>query len=370
MLRRTIIASRRGQPTPRRGDKNPNVPAAHRPFQGGQQFFQSLLLARANDAAARELRQQQQQQRGVGIGGPTGTTGTGARASGGASLHAGDAATGSAVDPRVRFPEQNVAFSRGADRLGSALDDVARDDGFVSQRTFNERDFYERIQAEAKAVAAGAGAAGGGVTVGELSGSSSAGGVASSSMPLPRSVDSADEFEESHGYSLIKKGVKSDYASTAPYSSLDLWSEMPTYSAGTYFLYLIARRRNAYAVIFDASGKRVMPVYSVGNRGLKDSDKGFRVEGSAENAHQVTSQYLSDVLPKLREIEHAAGRPLEKGAKVPLVVRVLGFYNGRQGAIRALTDHSDAFEAKHIEDVTPFPLNGPKMPKVMIRPQM
>jgi hypothetical protein len=214
-------------------------------------------------------------------------------------------------------------------------------DPVTQQRSFNERDMYDQFHAEKDRATVQA--------EGETQ-----------STETRVAGDAA--FQQKFGYSLLKQQATSESSLTRTVS-LDLWAEQPRYRPSTYFLYLVARRRNAYAVIFDASGKRVHPTYSVGNRGLKKTDKGFKAEGSAENAHQITGQYLTDALPSIRELEAAAGRPIEKGRRVELVVRLIGFYNGRQGAIRAVTDRSDAFEVKHVEDVTPFPLNGPRMPK-------
>ena len=60
-----------------------------------------------------------------------------------------------------------------------------------------------------------------------------------------------------------------------------------------------------------------------------------------------------------------AGRmkPGDTGKKIDLVVRVMGFYNGRQGSLRAIQDRSDDFRVRYLEDITPFPLNGPRLPK-------
>ena len=368
MLRQSFTLLRRGQPNPPKGDKFWRVPLAHRPFQGGQQHFQHILLQRANESAARDRasllsssinnKQQQdnnknQQQQDSNI----------------------------SSDPRIQFPEQNVLFSRNnrnrralsADDDG-LIDDLKQSDQFVNQRSFNERDFYERVQIEMK---------------NQLTNQRNSSMLESESKMLrdameekekeianqtPRTITDESDFHAAHGFSIVKKRSKNYNGEfvegNQQYANLDLWSEMPAYPAGTYFLYLIARRRNVYAVIYDRDGKRLLPTYSVGNRGMKESDRGFKAEGSAENAHQVTSQYLSDVLPKIKEIEANAGRPITKDNKVNLVVRVLGFYNGRQGAIRAVTDHADVYQVKYLEDVTPFPLNGPRMPRAKVKSMM
>lgn len=128
-------------------------------------------------------------------------------------------------------------------------------------------------------------------------------------------------------------------------------------------MYLISRRRNTFAVAYDYDGNRLHPTYTAGNRGLKGGDRGFRGDGSSDNGHQVTSMYLNDLLPKIREMRASAGKTLRKDEKINLVVRVMGFYNGRQGAIRAVQDRASEFTVRYLEDITPFPLNGPKMPR-------
>lgn len=406
MLRRTLCSLRRGQPNaPGALDRwTHRIPEAHRPFQGGQQHFQQLLLHRANQVAAREIR------RDVGAGmvlpsadaGARGATRGGAAGSVG---HGSGSSAAAAAEPTLRFPEQGVLFDRQRrhDDFGAAMQEEQQQDGFVSQRTFNERDFYERVQAEmrvnwkrsnraaaaAAAAAASSEAAGAGGDESSSSGSGGGGGAASEGKSAGSSasvITSDAEFQASHGFSLLKRtstlkrnnvsrnsdrlGGGSDiFPQQTSYAALDMWGEAPQYGPGVYFLYLVARRRNAYAIMFDYKGKRLLPAYSVGSRGLKETDKGFRHEGSAENAHQVTSQYLSDVLPRVREAEHAAGRAAgtDHKKKIPVVVRLLGFYNGRQGAVRAVMDHSDAFEVTHVEDVTPFPLNGPRMPRAVVK---
>lgn len=178
---------------------------------------------------------------------------------------------------------------------------------------------------------------------------------------LPSNVTDNEYFKSRFGYSLIKESKMP--LEVMQYSQLDMWGELPKYTDQTYFLYLVSRRRNCYAVLYDFKGNRVHPTYSAGNRGFKKGDKGWQQEGSAEVANQVTSMYLNDAIPKLREMEVAAGRSGSKDRKIDLVVRVLGFYNGRQGAIRAVSGRDDVFSIRYFEDITPFPLNGPRMPK-------
>lgn len=377
MLRKTFIAHRRGQPNPPKGDKFWRVPLAHRPFQGGQQHFQSILLQRANEVAAKEQKSST-------------TTMINSSSSSANKIDTTPSSSGSSssysYDPKIQFPEQNVLFRNAKRSSGSQyfgrksvsaeedddglIADLKQGDQFTTRRSFNERDFYDRVQVEMKNQIISQ------RNVGQEEQQKRLQDALEQKQQevaanTPRTVIDDTEFHEAHGYSILKKKSK-NYRSEFPegnpmYANLDLWSEMPMYPAGTYFLYLIARRRNAYAVIYDHEGKRLLPTYSVGNRGLKESDRGFKAEGSAENAHQVTSSYLSDVLPKIKEIEQNAGRPVEKGRKIDLVVRVLGFYNGRQGAIRAVTDHSDVYQVKYLEDVTPFPLNGPRMPRAVVK---
>lgn len=377
MLRRSLLTLRRGQPNPpnSRDRFTHRVPDAHRPFQGGQQHFQSLLLHRANELAAREMNNNDYSNSGRGGVGGSSTL---------------RSATDTTMNLQIHLPEQGVLFDRER-RHGalnnSATDELSEHDGFVSQRAFNERDFYERVQAETRASMKRSGMsprAAAAAAAGEQQQAASS--AERKSSPSRNVISSDAEFQASHGFSLLKRvsttkrtdisanvnrlGGGSDlFPQQTNYAAMDLWGETPQHGPGTYYLYLIARRRNAYAIMFNSAGKRVMPAYTVGSRGLKETDKGFRVEGSAENAHQVTSQYLSDVLPKVREMEHSAGRAAgtDHKAKIEIVVRVLGFYNGRQGAVRAVMDHSDAFEVKQFEDVTPFPLNGPKMPRAVVR---
>lgn len=159
-------------------------------------------------------------------------------------------------------------------------------------------------------------------------------------------------------------GVYPSGGGITAYSQLDLWAELPRYHREMIFLYLISRRRNTYAVAYDYDGKRFLHPYTAGNRGLKGGDRGFRGDGSTDNGHQVTSSYLNDLIPKIRERRAELGlAPLQRGDKVDLVVRVMGFYNGRQGAVRAVQDRQAEFRVRYLEDITPFPLNGPKMPR-------
>lgn len=239
---------------------------------------------------------------------------------------------------------------------------------------------------------------------------SSSSSLSSSSPALPERILSDDYFHQRYGFSLIRRArqVYPDTSTTSlpphlqghpdaalehavqngsagnsggggypginhtggmtAYSQLDLWAELPRYHREMIFLYLISRRRNTYAVAYDYDGKRFLHPYTAGNRGLKGGDRGFRGDGSTDNGHQVTSAYLNDLIPKIRERRAELGLvPLQRGDKVELVVRVMGFYNGRQGAVRAVQDRSAEFTVRYLEDITPFPLNGPKMPRGVFR---
>ncbi|EPY23734.1 hypothetical protein STCU_07506 [Strigomonas culicis] len=228
------------------------------------------------------------------------------------------------------------------------MEQLVEQDAFQSQRGFNERRWYEQESEQLRG---------------------QAGGEPAASAPptgLPERVLGDDYFQSRHGYSLLKQhGV--DPAPATDYAQLDLWAEMPKYKRDMVFLYLVSRRRNTYAVAYNYDGKRLLTTYTAGNRGLKGGDRGFRGDGSTDNGHQVTSMYLNDVLPKIREERALAGRPIARGEKIELVVRVMGFYNGRQGAVRAVQDRSADFLVRYLEDITPFPLNGPKMPRGVFR---
>ena len=289
-------------------DKYRRVPAALKPQQGGQQYFHHFQLLEA-DATAREGVQSQSQ-------------------------------SSSETIP-LRLPQSNIAASR--DPLLAALEkEIASQEveaAHTTQRVFNERQWFEEQTMSSE--------------------EASSPSLPDGTMLPERIVDNA-YFRSRYGYSLVKE---TKLPAVEEYSNLDLWGEMPKYTRDMYFLYLVSRRRNTYAVCFDFDGKRLLTAYTVGNRGLKGGDKGFRGDGSVDNGHQVTSMYLNDVIPIIREQRASEGRPLAKDDKVDLVVRVLGFYNGRQGAVRAVTDRSDFFTVRYFEDVTPFPLNGPRMPR-------
>lgn len=327
MLRVTAPRHRLGMPKPPSRimpDRWHLIAPARRPQQGGQQHFQQHMLEDAN-TAARQARLDAQRAREA------------------SSKHVPRM---DARNPLLGLADERLASPQ---QLDAAVDALQDHDEFVSKRAFNERDALDEYRASRRMPKA------------DEAAEAEAAEAAAEAIPEP--VLGNDYFESTFGYSLVKN--KSQLPKPdANFATYDLWAEQPRYNRGTYFLYLVARRRNAYAVIYDFAGKRMLPTYSSGNRGLKDSDKGFKSEGSSENAHIVTSQYLNDVLPKLKDAEIAAGRmkPGEK-KRIELVVRVLGFYNARTGGVRALTDRQDDFDVRYFEDITPFPLNGPRMPK-------
>ncbi|EPY24240.1 hypothetical protein STCU_07279 [Strigomonas culicis] len=235
-----------------------------------------------------------------------------------------------------------------AAQLQREMEQLVEQDAFQSQRGFNERRWYEQESEQLRG---------------------QAGGEPAASAPptgLPERVLGDDYFQSRHGYSLLKQhGVdpapaRTTHSSTSGPRCLSTKRDM-------VFLYLVSRRRNTYAVAYNYDGKRLLTTYTAGNRGLKGGDRGFRGDGSTDNGHQVTSMYLNDVLPKIREERALAGRPIARGEKIELVVRVMGFYNGRQGAVRAVQDRSADFLVRYLEDITPFPLNGPKMPRGVFR---
>lgn len=324
---------RRGKPRPRAGmfpDKYRRVPALLKPQQGGQQYFSEFLIKTANDELAQGQREE-----------------------------ATESAGQTDVHPLLPQMDLDETMARTTEeRVQREMELIIAQDGFTSVRGFNELAWYEeereRMQQRKNPQAA----------------------VATAAVPaatsVPERVLGEDYFKTRYGYSLLKESSQrgaDDFSAgdaTTPvvnYSQLDLWGEMPKYKPDMVFLYLVSRRRNTYAVAYNYEGKRLLNTYTAGNRGLKGGDRGFRGDGSTDNGHQVTSMYLNDLLPRIREQRAAAGRPLAKGEKIDLVVRVMGFYNGRQGAVRAVQDRSADFTVRYLEDITPFPLNGPKMPR-------
>ena len=191
-----------------------------------------------------------------------------------------------------------------------------------------------------------------------------------SASELPQTIYSDRAFEAMFGTSILKKWrdtTKMINGDVEYRQHLDMWAEMPRYTRDMYFLYIIARRRNTYAVIFNIDGKCIHAPMSAGKLGLKHSDKGWRSEGSSETGHIVASKYLDMVYPKLVALENEndleKNRRPRKNRFIHLVVRVMGFYNGRQGALRALVDRRDKYSVAYMEDITPIPRNGPRMTK-------
>lgn len=329
LLRPSQVLLRRGKPRPRAGmfpDKYRRVPALLKPQQGGQQYFSEFLIKAANDALVEQQRHQ--------------TT---------------EDATHGTVYPLLPQMDVEEAMARTTEeRVREEMKTLVANDAFTSVRGFNELAWYEEERARMQGQ-------------GHHHHPSP-----SDTAAVPERVLGEEYFNTRYGYSLLKESTQKhsdgsgsgDAASpTSNYDHLDLWGEMPKYQRDMIFLYLISRRRNTYAVAYDYDGKRLLNTYTAGNRGLKGGDRGFRGDGSTDNGHQVTSMYLNDLLPRIREHRAAAGRPLAKGEKVNLVVRVMGFYNGRQGAVRAVQDRSAEFTVRYVEDITPFPRNGPKMPR-------
>lgn len=256
------------------------------------------------------------------------------------------------------FPQMSATEDRlsSEETIAQEMQRLRSLDQWETRRGFNELEWYDAQKAtmlhrrgdDAPKVApnevpvAGAGAA---TTTG-------------SAGLLPATVEGDEFFQAQHGYSMVKK---TRLPVTMDYAQLDIWGERARYTKDTVFLYIVSRRRNTYAVCYSFSGKRMLPAYSAGNKGLKGGDRGFRQEGGVEVAHQVTSMYLNDLIPKLREA--AAKQGGTPPAKFDVVLRILGFYNGRQGAVRAVMDRSDVFNVRYVEDITPFPNRGPRMPK-------
>ena len=237
-------------------------------------------------------------------------------------------------------------------------------DAWTEQRKFNPMEWYRAsMQNEAEAA--------------------SKSGNVENSVAVASQAESAENetdisniavFEEKYGCSMLKKWHSSSKLPSGNLDfekNLDMWAEMPKYTNDMYFLYVIVRRRNTYAVVFDINGKCIHAPLSAGKAGLKNSDKGWRSEGSAVTGNIVTSKYLDMVYPKLCQLEEAQNRyktGVHKGRKpIQVVLRVMGWYNGRQGALKALNDRRDKYQVCYFEDITPVPRNGPRMPKIKRR---
>lgn len=375
LFRLTLVARRRGKPRPKASmfpDKYRRVPTLLKPQQGGQQYFSDFLMRQASIAAEQQVRRPLSLGVGAIPGAPLGST-----------MVSGDPHEGAlpttALSPRLpQLDLQNAMHQTTEEAVQEEMRLLKESDPFVESRGFNERAWYEEEKARLRT---------------ETSGPSAE--TTSPSTSVPERILGNDYFKERYGFSLLRReqaqqpptrvvppmyqgnpvaaqegnpSLAADSRSMTAYSQLDLWAELPKYHTEMIFLYLISRRRNTYAVAYDYYGKRFLHPYTAGNRGLKGGDRGFRGDGSTDNGHQVTSAYLNDLIPKIREARAEAGLPvLKRGDKVDLVVRVMGFYNGRQGAVRAVQDRSAEFNVRYIEDITPFPLNGPKMPRGVFR---
>ncbi|ESS60779.1 hypothetical protein TcG_08091 [Trypanosoma cruzi] len=321
-MRQSLALLRRGKPRPRAGmfpDKYRRVPALLKPQQGGQQFFNQFLIRFTNDRLMRRDVEDGEDKKESEI---------------------------AAQLPQMDWERMSARSS--SDAIREEMHRLVEGDAVQHQRVFNERIWYE--EEERRRLQTGADAA---------VPTEDAGGAKEHDIP-PRVLGN-DYFQSRFGYSLVKQSEMPQ--GVTDYNQLDMWGEMPKYTRDMVFLYLISRRRNTYAVAYTYEGKRILSTYTAGNRGLKGGDRGFRSDGSTDNGHQVTSMYLNDLLPKVRELRANEGRPIGRGEKIELVVRVMGFYNGRQGAVRAVQDRANEFHVRYFEDITPFPLNGPKMPR-------
>ncbi|EAN83444.1 hypothetical protein C3747_19g297 [Trypanosoma cruzi] len=321
-MRQSLVLLRRGKPRPRAGmfpDKYRRVPALLKPQQGGQQFFNQFLIRFTNDRLMRR------------------------------DVEDGEDKKESKIAAQLpQMDWEHMSARSSSDAIREEMHRLVEGDAVQHQRVFNERIWYE--EEERRRLQTGADAA---------APTEDAGGAKEHDIP-PRVLGN-DYFQSRFGYSLVKQSEMPQ--GVTDYNQLDMWGEMPKYTRDMVFLYLISRRRNTYAVAYTYEGKRILSTYTAGNRGLKGGDRGFRSDGSTDNGHQVTSMYLNDLLPKVRELRANEGRPIGRGEKIELVVRVMGFYNGRQGAVRAVQDRANEFHVRYFEDITPFPLNGPKMPR-------
>lgn len=323
-----------------------HVPQAQRPFQGGQQAFQDQLLRTENDNIRLKNR---------GSGGSSGGAG-------------GQEVDGMSTDGlSIRSPMRNFAQERMAttDVIEAEIEEMMRMDAFTDRRGYNDAEWYSdelAAKAEEKKRALQAQMGDGMTDLGQVLAETSA---EVDGTFLPERIADNEFFKTKYGYDLVKNSA---FPVSLDYGQLDMWAEQPQYSRDMFFLYVISRRRNTYAVCYDYQGVRLLAPYSVGNKGLKGGDRGFKAEGGPEVAHQVMSMYLNDIMPKIRQRRAEAGMPLAKGDKVDVVLRVLGFYNGRAGAVRAVNDRSDFFNVRYFEDVTPLPrTDGPRMPGAVLK---
>jgi hypothetical protein len=347
-LRLSAVLLRRGKPRPKMSmfpSRFGRVPTLQKPMQGGQQLFNAMHLRTLND----KIRAERGGSDGAGPGGLSAAAGL---------ADPVDEATLS-QDPTdevvVRLPQADFAAERRGteDVLAEEMRALVAHDGFVRSRSFNELKWYEERASDL----------GGGNTVAANSSANAAVDAAAAAEAdgtlLPERILDNEYFQSRFGYSLMKE---TQLPVTPDYGQLDLWGELPKYTRNMYFLYLISRRRNTFAVCFDYDGKKLLKTYTAGNRGLRNTDKGYSGDGSIDNGHQVASMYLNDLLPKIREQRASKGLGTDRNEKIEVVLRLMGFYNGRQGAVRAVSDRPE-FTVRYVEDITPFPMNGPKMPR-------
>eukprot|EP00758_Cryptobia_borreli_P009355 Tbor_TRINITY_DN5473_c2_g1::TRINITY_DN5473_c2_g1_i2::g.25413::m.25413 len=328
-----------------------HVPLSHKPFQGGQNMFQGFLLRTENDdimlrERARAAAAFQKQNSGSNNNGEDDSTDMGSD-----NIH-------------INSPIGDFAKNRLATEevIQKEITELIEQDRFTDQRGYNDTEWYQaelRDKVAAKKLE----------SHGDMESLQKMreGGLEVDGTLLPERIVNNSYFKNKFGYNLVKS-TEMPTSVSPDFSQLDLWAELPRYSQNMYFLYVVSRRRNTYAVCYDYNGKRLLPTYSVGNRGLKGGDKGFKAEGSAEVAHQVMSMYLNDLIGKVREHSAKAGRLIGKEDKIDIVLRVIGFYNGRAGAVRAVNDRSDFFRVRYFEDITPMPTDAPiKMAKAPFR---
>ena len=315
------------------------IPESHQPIQGGQQYFKDYLLKEADRKASLQAAA--------------------------AVSNEGRSTDKAAADIRLPLSEYAERKRSVEETVAREMEELRRMDGFQTQRSYSDVAWYD---VERQGLQPGVPRPPGYPEPGEAEAAgiegpeAQEGGEGEESAVLPETrVLGDDYFKSRYGYSLLKK---STMPVTTNYNQIDLWAEQPKYHRDMFFMYCICRRRNVYAVMYNYEGKRVHHVATAGNRGFKGGARGLGGDGGADTAHQVTSQYLNECIPKLREIDHQKGIKREK---YEIVVRVLGFYNGRSGALRAITDRSDVLQVRYLEDITPFPLNGPKLPTKMRR---
>ena len=357
MLQRTLLAFRRGRKRPKFADFESrwrHEPPSLRPQQGGQQMFEALLLQKANrqakDTISRSVTHFLKPGNNIGVALSQ-------------EDHAGN------IEQSIHSSQQEIL--RNLQIPGTSTLEQQNDfeldrkmDEWTDQRKFNPVEWYRANAEDLSTISSGE--------------KSETGNELARVDPLAPSesedIRNISVFEEKYGCSMLKKWQDSSKMPKGALDfnkNLDMWAEMPKYTNDMYFLYIIVRRRNTYAVFFDIDGKCIHAPLSAGKVGLKNSDKGWRSEGSSATGNIVTSKYLDMVYPKLCQLEEAHSRHktgVQKGRRpIQVVLRVMGWYNGRQGALKALNDRRDKYQVCYFEDITPVPRNGPRMPKVKRR---